>query len=701
MARNEDETTNIVDIPQSPLADDLLGQSSYISALSNFIRHAQTPMTIAVQGEWGCGKTSLMNAIAGQVCQNYDRLCQLNTAEMQEPADEEPEPQQKGFRNCLGVWINTWQYSILKNDSEAQVAVIRGVARELSSQMDGLMGSSSVVKEAGRKLLSSISGIALTAAKVGASAAGINPLSLSGLDELVRTQENGSEYFRDKLRKSVAMYLEEYNKTHRRSRVDSIIFFIDDLDRLDPPVAVQVLSLLKNLFEVPKCIFMLAIDYEVVVQGLSSRFGVRTEANEREFRSFFDKIIQLNFRVPLESYRLDEFISTLLKKIKYLQNVKERDAIAVIKATQEFTLLSCGRNPRSIKRMFNTLSLTREIHRLHPTSLEEGNRGLFLQLLFGVVCLQAAYPRIYDELVKRPNLYDWLDSSDLSAEEGGEPPEVKSLDDEDISPTDFDLDAFARTDPWVKKRKSAVQKLLYSLFELVMQDKFSKQEKDPQTFSDLSQLRTTKDYLDQIIQTSRLTAVEEDNEETFTCATLEEFITHYSGKNTEEQTVQELRIFCRVINKVFNDALVLEFSEDRVLFRAFASQGRLSKIVATVQVLPKGLVIRAGRSHRLGVSPTNEMRSMKLTNLVRHVKEFEERDINPIKTRFKEVTGVQRVPSRWEKVLQDELEQKDSSNEPEQENVVVENSEENHEELNKTAENCPEPVGGSETSDRA
>lgn len=56
MARNGDETTNIVDIPQSPLADDLLGQSSYISALSNFIRHAQTPMTIAVQGEWGAGK---------------------------------------------------------------------------------------------------------------------------------------------------------------------------------------------------------------------------------------------------------------------------------------------------------------------------------------------------------------------------------------------------------------------------------------------------------------------------------------------------------------------------------------------------------------------------------------------------------------------------------------------------------------------
>ena len=166
-----------------------------------------------------------------------------------------------------------------------------------------------------------------------------------------------------------------------------------------------------------------------------------------------------------------------------------------------------------------------------------------------------------------------------------------------------------------------------------------------------------------------MTAVEEDTEETFTCATLEEFIAHCSGKNTEDQTIQELRTFCRAINKVFNDVLVLEFSEDRVLFRAFASQGRLSKIVATVHVLPKGLVIRAGRSHRLGVSPTDEMRSMKLTNRVRYVKELEERDINPIKTRFKEVTGVQRVPSRWEKVLRDELEQEEN-NELEPEKVA-------------------------------
>lgn len=56
---------------------------------------------------------------------------------------------------------------MLKNDSDAQVAVIKGVAREMNAQMDKLQGSSSNAKEVGRKLMNSLGGIALTAAKVG------------------------------------------------------------------------------------------------------------------------------------------------------------------------------------------------------------------------------------------------------------------------------------------------------------------------------------------------------------------------------------------------------------------------------------------------------------------------------------------------------------------------------------------------------
>lgn len=634
--------SNLIDLPRLSSKDDLLGQKNYVDAFSAFIKDAETPMTIAVQGEWGCGKTSLMNAIASEVCANYHQICRT-----EKPAEEPPEAKDRPY---LGVWINTWQYSLLKNDSDAQIAVIKGVARELSAQMDQLMGKSAAVKEAGRKLLSSIGGIALTAAKVGVSAAGLNPLSLNGLDEMVRTQENGPEYFRDQLRKTIVKYLDEYNGQHRR--VKGFIFFVDDLDRLDPPVAVQVLSLLKNLFEVPQSIFVLAIDYEVVVQGLASRFGARTEANEREFRSFFDKIIQLTFRVPIESYQLETFLVDMLKKIQYCKpRLLENEAF--LKTVTDFTLHSCGKNPRSIKRMLNTLSLTRKIHAIRQPELERTDSTLFLQILFGIVCLQSAYPRIYDELVRKPNLFDWIEADASDGTAGGEVKTITDFDEEDISPQDFDLEAFIQLDPWVKKRKTAVQKLLFRLLELIMRGKLRLAKTSG---GEAAVQRTTKDYVNQVIQAARFTAAEEDVEE-YQFGSLDEFIQYWQEKGIKESILENLRDFSRALPRMFDGDLTIEFSESRVLFRAVQlnEAGKIvrSKVITTAEVEPKGVVIRAGRSYKLGLLPKGMKRNLSFARRVERVEELTEADLKPIKERFKAFMGTGRVAARWVKVLEE------------------------------------------------
>lgn len=646
--------SNLTDLPRLLSSDDLLGQKNYIDAFSAFIKDAETPMTIAVQGEWGCGKTSLMNAIANEVCANYYALCSSESSA--EVAVEQKD------RPYLGIWINTWQYSLLKSNSEAQIAVIKGVARELSAQMDKLMGTSAVVKEAGRRLISSIGGIALTAAKVGASAAGLNPLSLNGLDEMVRTQENGPEYFREQLRKTITKYLDEYNQG-KHKKIKGFIFFVDDLDRLDPPVAVQVLSLLKNLFEVPKSIFVLAIDYEVVVQGLASRFGERTEANEREFRSFFDKIIQLTFRVPIESYQLESFLKDMLNRIQYCR-VKLLENDAFLKTLIDFTLHSCGKNPRSIKRMLNTLSLTRKIHAIRQPELERTDEALFFQILFGIVCLQSAYPRIYDELVRKPNLFDWIEADAGEGVSITEMPVITDFDEEDLSPQDFDLAVFAQNDPWVKKRQPAIQKLLFSLLELIMRGKIKRAKLAERAGQPQPAFRTTKDYVEQVIQAARFTAPDEEPEE-FQCVTLDEFIQYWQEKGIEDSILENLRTFCRLLPRVFDGGLALEFNGARVLFRAnqLNEAGRIvrSKVITTVEVEPKGLVVRAGRSYKLGVMKQGIRRSLSFARRVERVEDFAESDINPIKERYKKFTGKSRVEARWIKVLEEMHSESDPS----------------------------------------
>ena len=51
------------DRPIETFEKDEFAIEAYIEVLSEFIEECETPMTIAVQGDWGCGKTSMMNMV--------------------------------------------------------------------------------------------------------------------------------------------------------------------------------------------------------------------------------------------------------------------------------------------------------------------------------------------------------------------------------------------------------------------------------------------------------------------------------------------------------------------------------------------------------------------------------------------------------------------------------------------------------------
>ncbi len=52
--------SSIIDVPRRHDQNDLFGINVYQDALIDFVKHTDTPITIALQGEWGSGKTLLM-----------------------------------------------------------------------------------------------------------------------------------------------------------------------------------------------------------------------------------------------------------------------------------------------------------------------------------------------------------------------------------------------------------------------------------------------------------------------------------------------------------------------------------------------------------------------------------------------------------------------------------------------------------------
>ncbi|MCH5239957.1 MAG: hypothetical protein J1F38_07020 [Muribaculaceae bacterium] len=365
-------TSSLSDIPFNESLNDF-GTERYVNGLIKFIENSSAPITIALQGEWGSGKTSLMNRLERVLCTYEDS-------------------------QFVGIGINTWEYSMLSSPEETVFKIIERLVKELS-QNDGNTKKTwnkylKKIKHATyRGLYEGVKMIPGMAIAVGAANV---PSDYKDKEEIV--EDITLSDLRVSLETAVNNLIATKNKK-------GVIVFVDDLDRLNPPVAVEILELLKNVFTLDHCIFILAIDYEVVVKGLEPKFGNLTDHNEREFRSFFDKIIQVPFSLPVNNYRPMDFILKSLVDIGYLNefdttNPNVRSIFTTIVES------SVGKNPRSIKRLINTLSLLDCIDSCGSTNKKETSLDEKI-LNFIVVAIQICYPKIYRMLSQKPGFTTW------------------------------------------------------------------------------------------------------------------------------------------------------------------------------------------------------------------------------------------------------------------------------------------------------
>jgi len=357
---------SIVDRPKVSSEDDLLEIKKYTNGLIQFIESSATPITIGVQGEWGSGKTSLLNTIKEDLC---DR----------DGAKHYP------------IWLNTWEYSLLSSPDETLIKIISGLVSQIGYLTKNQNSENG--KKAAVALGSLMKGFGGVMGGFGGKA-----IEMAG-DAIHSSTTTNTDNSIKALRVALQNVIDEAIATSNGSK-KAFIFFIDDLDRLDPTVAVNILELIKNLFDLNHCIFVLAIDYGVVVKGLQSKFGKMTDENEWEFRAFFDKIIQLPFSMPTANYNIAKYLKSLLVNVNYFEK-DDLENETTLNKIAEIVSLSVGTNPRALKRLANSVALIEIIRGTEKISSDER------VIEFALICVQIAYPIIYNLIQKEPDFTNW------------------------------------------------------------------------------------------------------------------------------------------------------------------------------------------------------------------------------------------------------------------------------------------------------
>lgn len=422
--------SNLTDTPK--VDKDQLGIDKYKKGLKRFLMSAQTPLTVAIQGEWGSGKTTLMNFLRQELC-----------------TDKE------GY---YGVWINTWEYGLMMDASSTLTNIITAIINQVIEVIE--LENSDDAAKLKKKAKSFITRVSKAALKTSAN------MTIGGgasdiVDSMFEAEQSevGVRQLRDELQSTINDFIAQNPQK-------GFMFFIDDLDRINPPVAVQILELLKNLFDLNNCVFLLAIDYDVVVKGLEPKFGKKTMENEREFRSFFEKIIQLPFSMPVNNYEVQSF---LIDNLKQLKLISESVSTAQILLIEEIGLLTVGKNPRAIKRLMNAISLVKCIN---DVGIQQDEVSEIIN--FFLLSVQISYPQIYNVLAHYPNFMGWDNELEVEYQLFDKDEDIYlSHEDEEWKQILFKL---CKKDFFLQARYAAIVRLFERIEEFCKEQKVSLQD---------------------------------------------------------------------------------------------------------------------------------------------------------------------------------------------------------------------------------
>lgn len=360
------------DIPVETPEQDEFGIGKYVKGLCSFIKSSDTPITIALHGEWGSGKTSFMKMMEYCLCS----------------------PKLPESERYDAIWLNTWDL-FLENEYDVAVKkLLSSLFSQLEEHFEKLhtKKKSDERKKQIKEYLKGVSSVMLSAINIELETSGkVLDQVFGGHDfASIRTIKKQFENF---LKEEVA---QKSNGVTDRA----FLIFVDDLDRLEPRLAVTLLEALKNLFDIEKCIFVLAIDYDVVTFGVEQKYGSKNMANRNIGQDFFDKLIQVPYRIPMSKYDIQGMVMDRLKKIEYFERAYDYEKYEgrIIEIFQ----LATNKNPRAIKRLLNML------HLMTAMNLGEERRHAELRMMeLLLMALQLSFPSVYSLLSKNNNLDTW------------------------------------------------------------------------------------------------------------------------------------------------------------------------------------------------------------------------------------------------------------------------------------------------------
>lgn len=372
---------------------DLLNYEAIALTITKLLREKpDKPITIGVHGDWGAGKSSILEMIESGLEKEQKVLC---------------------------IKFNGWRF---QGFEDAKIALIEGIVTGLVEKRPSLKKASAVLKETFKridwlKVAKTGGGLAWTAftgiptpdqiqsvigtvkgffqsPQLAANKSSVES-AIGQLDGLLKPVE--AKHLPEEIRE----FQKAFDDLLKEASIDQLVVLIDDLDRCLPEVAIETLEAVRLFVFTKRTAFVVAADEAMIEYAVRKHFPELPDTTgPRDYaRNYLEKLIQVPFRIPAlgetetriyitllligailgeDSKEFKELINISREKLKRPWKASLLDAETIKKtladkassvsdvltlSDQIGTILATGTkgNPRQIKRFLNALVLRKRI----------------------------------------------------------------------------------------------------------------------------------------------------------------------------------------------------------------------------------------------------------------------------------------------------------------------------------------------------
>jgi hypothetical protein len=245
------------------------------------------PTTIGVFGDWGSGKSSLLKMVEKEISQESGTITISFNGWLFE-----------GFEDAKTALMGTILEKI-----EERIKADKNLlqkAGDLLSKLSKRVNWFQLLSLTGRYALPALVGMPhVSAINFGADTAKTVIEKAKGIDvneakKLLKAAPGGEE----NIRRNIREFRSDFAKLLEASEIETLVVFVDDLDRCMPDTVIETLEAIKLFLFVPGTVFVLGADERLIEYAVRRRFPELPGTDAEVGRDYLEKLIQIPVRIP-------------------------------------------------------------------------------------------------------------------------------------------------------------------------------------------------------------------------------------------------------------------------------------------------------------------------------------------------------------------------------------------------------------------